>query len=193
MPSEIGNQSVRGGGGAQGNTFVSEEAPNRLVVVSFPDHEQAEGLYADLVALDKSKVLRLEDAVFVTKNEAGEYTVDEKFHHEKRTGMLKGAGVGVVVGLIIGGPVLGLAGGAIVGRMIGNRVDLGVDEGTVKSIAEDLENGHTALFLLGAAKHQPTVVDVFKKYNGKIIQTNIDADAQQKLQRALDSHEAESE
>jgi uncharacterized membrane protein len=189
MPSEIGNQSVRSAGGEGSSTFISEEAVSQLIVVSFDDDAQAEGLYADLVALDKKKVVRLDDAVFVKKDEAGKFTIDEKFHHEKRSGTFKGAGVGVIVGLIIGGPVLGLAGGAIVGRMIGKHTDLGIDDGTIKSVAEELHNGRTALFILGAAKHQPTVVDTFAKYNGKIIQTSIDTDAQAKLQKALDTTE----
>lgn len=189
MPSEIGNQSVRSAGGEGGNTFVTAEAVSQLIVVSFADEAQAEGLYTDLVALNKKGVIRLEDAIFVNKHDDGSYKIDEKFHHEKRTGMLKGAGVGVVVGLIVGGPILGLVGGAVAGRIIGNHTDLGIDEGTVKSVAEELDSGRTALFILGAAKYVPTVVETFEKYNGKIIQTTIDSEAQAKLQKALDTAE----
>ncbi len=50
-------------------------------------------------------------------------------------------------------------------------MDLGVDKETIQSVADDLEQGHTALFIIGEARHAPTVIDVFKKFDGKIVQT----------------------
>lgn len=187
MPSELSNYSVRSSGGAAPSSYVGEgDGSGQLVVVTFEDASQAENLYADLEDLAKKKVLFLEDAVFVTKDADGKYKVDEKVHHEKRSGMVKGAALGTFVGWMLGGPILGLAGGAIVGRLVGKRMDLGVDKGTIQDVADDLEQGHTALFILGAARHAPTVIDVFKKYNGKIVQTTVDDAAKARLQDALD-------
>ena len=160
---------------------------SQLIVVTFEDAAQAEGLYEELVKLNKQKIINLKDAIFVTKNEDGEYKIDEKMHHEKRSGTLGGAFTGALVGLVLGGPILGLAGGAIVGRLIGKKMDLGVDEGTVESIAADLENGHTALFIYGNAQHSGTVVEAFKKFHGKIVSATVDTDMQEQLQKALDA------
>jgi uncharacterized membrane protein len=190
MPSELGNQSVRSSGGSQAGTRFDEEKISRLVVLTFEDPAQAKDLYESLKELDKKKILNLEDAVFVTKGDDGKYKVDEKMHHEKRSGTAKGAVLGTLIGWMLGGPVLGLAGGAIVGRLIGKRMDLGIDEGTIKSISDDLDNGATALFLSGSANQTPPVIEAFKGSKGKIIETTIEADALKKLQRALD---AESE
>lgn len=186
MPSEIGNQMERSSGGAATGGHFTEGMPSQLVVVTFADAAQAKGLYEALHELDKKKVVNLEDAVFVTKNDEGKYEIDEKVHNEKRSGTVKGAVLGTLVGWMLGGPVLGLAGGAIVGRLIGKKMDLGIDKGTIKAIADDLENGHTALFIFGSTTHRPTVIDTFKGFNGKIVSTTIDADAQAKLQKALD-------
>lgn len=190
MPSEIGNQSVRGSGGAAPGARIESEAPNQLIVVTFEDASQAQGLYEALVDLDKKKVVHLEDAVFVSKNADGELAVDEIKHNEKRSGAVKGAVLGTLVGVMLGGPLLGLAGGAVVGRMIGKRMDLGIDNGTVQSISQDLENGHTALFILGSARHAPSVLEAFSKYHGKIVQTTVDTAVQERLQNALDSENA---
>ena len=188
MPSELSNYSSVSTGGAAPSSWVGEvEGSGQLVVVTFDDASQAESLYAELKELDKQKVIYLEDAVFVSKNEDGEFKVDEKVHHEKRTGMLKGAALGTLIGLMLGGPILGLAGGAVAGRLIGKRVDLGVDKGTIQSVADDLEQGHTALFIIGSARHAPTVIDVFKKYKGKIVQTTVDDATKARLQNALDA------
>lgn len=188
MPSEIGNQSVRGSGGAAPvGARVQEGAPSQLIVVTFADAAQAEGLYEALLKLEKQKVVNLEDAVFVNKGEDGKFKVDERVHNEKRSGTGKGALFGLLIGTMLGGPVLGLASGAIVGRMIGKRLDLGVDEGTIQSIAEDLDHGQTALFILGSAKHRPTVVETFRQFDGKIVQSTLDSDAHKQLQAALDA------
>jgi uncharacterized membrane protein len=163
-----------------------KNAPNQLVVVTFEDAEQAQGLYDVLVEMDKKKTVNLSDAVFVFKNEAGEFEVDQKKHNEKKTGTVRGAFAGTLIGLVLGGPVLGLAGGALVGRLIAKKMDLGVDEGTIQSIANDLENGHTALFIYGTAQHAGPVVEAFKQFHGKIISTTIDPEKAERLQKALD-------
>lgn len=187
MPSELSNYSVRSSGGAAPSSWTGDvEGSGQLVVVTFEDASQAESLYADLEGLAKQKAIYLEDAVFVTKDEDGKYKVDEKVHHEKRTGMLKGAALGTLIGWMLGGPILGLAGGAVVGRLIGKRTDLGVDKGTIKDVTDAMEKGHTALFIIGSARHAPTVIDVFKKYNGKIVQTTVDDATKARLQKALD-------
>lgn len=162
----------------------SEES--QLIVVTFEDATQAQGLYEELASLDKKKIIKLSDAVFVSKNDDGEYEVDEKKHHEKKTGTFRGGFSGLLVGLVLGGPIIGLAGGALIGRLIGKKMDLGVDQGTIDSIAADLDSGHTALFIYGTAQHAATVIDAFKKFQGKIISTTVDEEMQERLQKALD-------
>ena len=187
MPSELGNQMERSSGGAQGGGKLAEGLPSRLIVITFEDETHAESLYEKLKELDKKKILNLEDAVFVNKGDDGKYKIHEKIHHENKSGMVKGAALGVLIGWMLGGPVLGLAGGAIVGRVIGNRVDLGIDEGTIKTISEHLDNGLTALFISGSANQTAPVVEAFKGAKGNIIETTVEADAQAKLQKALDA------
>jgi len=187
MPGEFSNQVGRAGGGSAVGAQLEAEAISRLVVITFADASQAEGLYEELVALDKQKAVNLEDAVFVSKNAEGKLAVDERIHHEKRSGTVKGAVLGTFIGWMLGGPVLGLAGGAIVGRMIGKRMDLGIDQGTIQSVSDALEQGHTALFILGSAKHAPSVVNAFKKFNGTIIETTVEPDTRARLQQALDA------
>ena len=185
MPSEIGNQAVRGSGGSNVGGRIEGELPNRLIVLTFEDATDAEHLYATLKELAKKNILHLDDAVFVTKGDDGKYKIDEKIHHEKRSGTTKGAVLGVLIGWMLGGPVLGLAGGAIVGRMIGKRMDLGIDKGTIESVSNDLEAGHTALFLSGSSHQTGTVLEAFKGAKAKIIETTLEPDVHAKLENAL--------
>jgi uncharacterized membrane protein len=165
---------------------LEKKEESKLIVVTFADAEQAQGLYDELVKLDKKEIISLNDAIFVTKNEDGEYEVDEKIHREKRTGTVGGAISGALIGMVLGGPILGLAGGAIIGRLVGKKMDLGIDKGTINSIAADLENGHTALFVYGTAKHAGTVLEVFKKFQGKVVSTTVEPEMQERLQKALE-------
>ena len=89
MPSEIGNQSVGRSSGSYTGGRITEGLPSRLIVLTFEDAAQAESLYEKLKELDKKKILKLEDAVFVVKGEDGKYKVDEKMHNEKRSGAAK--------------------------------------------------------------------------------------------------------
>ncbi len=187
MPSELSNQIGRAGSATGVGAQLDVEAISRLVVITFTDPAQAEGLYGALVELDKQKAVNLADAVFVSKNAEGKVQVDERMHNEKRGGTVKGAVLGTLIGLMLGGPVLGLAGGALVGRMIGKRMDFGIDQGTINSVSTALEEGQTALFILGSARHAPSVVEAFKKFNGTIIETSVDPEARERLQRALDA------
>ncbi|MBX3055099.1 MAG: DUF1269 domain-containing protein [Anaerolineae bacterium] len=187
MPSELSNQTGRAGSATGVGARMEAEAVSRLIVITFTDPSQAEGLYEALVALDKQEVVNLEDAVFVSKNAEGKLAVDERMHNEKRSGTVKGAVLGTLIGWMLGGPVLGLAGGAIVGRMIGKRMDLGIDQGTIESVSAALEGGQTALFIMGSARHAPSVVDAFKKFNGTIIEATVEPEARERLQRALDA------
>ncbi len=164
-----------------------KDKPSQLIVITFEDATQAESLYEELVKLNKQKAINLADAVFVTKNDAGELTVDEKVHNEKRSGTRGGAFAGVLIGLALGGPILGLAGGALIGRLAGKKMDLGIDKGTLQSISDSLDAGHTALFIYGNAQHESTILGAFKQVKGKIISTTLDTDAQEKLQKALDA------
>jgi uncharacterized membrane protein len=169
----------------------SQKAPSQLIAITFEDADQAQGLHDELVKLDKQKLIDLTDCVFVSKNEDGKYEKHETAHHEKRTGTMSGGVIGGVIGFALGGPILGLAGGAVIGRLIGKKMDMGIDEGTVESVANDLDQGQIALFILGRAEHSAVIVETFKHYNGKIVSTTLDPDMQTRLQKALDSENSD--
>ncbi len=175
------------------STRANNEAPehsenhDQLVVVLFDDTTQAEEMNKALEGLVESKVLHLSDVVIVSRNAEGELEVNQTVHNEKRSGTTKGAVFGTIIGVIVGGPVLGLAGGAAIGRWIGKHTDLGIDNATIESISNALNNGQSALFAMGSAKMPGPVKEVFSKFDGTIVQTTLDTEATEQLQKALDS------
>ena len=91
--------------------------------------------------------------------------------------------LGLLIGTIffpIGGLVMGLAGGALVGRMM----NLGVDGKFVKDVENEIKPGTSAIFILG--KGDPTAtLAVLRQFNGKVLQTNLDSEAEESLKKAL--------
>jgi uncharacterized membrane protein len=164
-----------------------QSPPSQLIVVTFDDEDQAQGLHDELIKLDKQKIIQLKDTVFVIKNEDGELEKHETAHHEKRTGTISGGVIGGVIGIVLGGPIIGLAGGSVIGRWIGKKMDLGVDEGTIQSISDDLNEGQIALFILGSAEHAATIIETFRHYHGTIVSTTLDTEMHDRLQKALDA------
>jgi uncharacterized membrane protein len=187
------SQSVRASaaGSLSGGELASKETPSYLVVVTFADAAQAQGLYEALVELDKQKLADLQDAIFVSGDEHGDFKINELVYNEKRKGTRRGAILGALAGLVVGGPILGLAGGSIIGRLIGKRMDLGIDSGTIESITHDLERGHSALFILGYSENRRIVVETFRKFQGRIVETTVGEEMREALQRALESEPAE--
>ncbi len=188
MPSEQSSQTLRAAAGSlSGADLAGAESPSYLVVVTFEDVAQAQGLYEALVELDKQKLADLQDAIFVYGDETGEVKVNELIYNEKRKGTRRGAILGGLAGLVLGGPILGLAGGSIIGRLIGKRMDLGIDSGTIESITRDIERGHSALFILGYSENRRVVVETFRNFQGRIVEATVGEEMREALQRALES------
>lgn len=164
-----------------------EEKVSQLVVVTFEDTAVATDMLDALENLAKQDLLNLEDAVVVSKNAEGKLDVVQTKHREKRTGTSRGAILGVMVGTIFGGPLVGLLGGTLIGRYVGKKMDLGVDDNLVESVANDLKEGNSALFLLGSAPHRAPLRAVFEQFHGTIYESTLDEDAREQLQKALDS------
>jgi uncharacterized membrane protein len=82
-------------------------------------------------------------------------------------------------------PVLGLAIGAIAGGLIGKSLHHDVDKQLIKDVTEDVAPGTSALFVLLDGPGS-SLVGLFKPYQGKVYQTNVDPELEQQIQEQLD-------
>ncbi|MBW3537214.1 MAG: DUF1269 domain-containing protein, partial [Actinobacteria bacterium] len=63
-------------------------------------------------------------------------------------GAVSGAWLGTLAGLFVAQPILGAALGAAAGGLFGKLRDHGIDDGEMKQLGEELQDGEAALFLL---------------------------------------------
>jgi uncharacterized membrane protein len=84
-------------------------------------------------------------------------------------------------------PVAGLAVGAASGALAGKLADVGINDGTIKQIAGQLDGGKAAVFLLARSATVDRVIEAVKPFNPTVIQTNLTKEREEELVEALQS------
>jgi uncharacterized membrane protein len=147
-----------------------------------------------LLILDKMEeegLLELEDAVVATRAQGANVEIHQG---RSKTGKfaLRGGGVGLLAGFLVGGPigafVAGTATGAI-GALVGTLKDYGIDDHFVDELSEALGPESSALFLLGKATDPDEFLKRLKPYKARVLQTNLSAEQERRLQDALAEEE----
>ena len=157
---------------------------SNLTVLSFDDMETAEKVHASLVNAKKQGLITIDDAAVVVKDEEGKVKVDNQVARGTWISTAVGGGLGLLIGAIffpIGGLVLGLAGGALVAKAM----DLGVDGKFVDEVSEKIQPGTSALFILSEGANTAAILAVLREYEGHVLQTTLDTEAEEAIKKAL--------
>jgi uncharacterized membrane protein len=158
------------------------ERVSDLIVLVFDDEKAAFDALADLRRVEKEGAVQFDDTAVVSKDAHG------KLHkkNEASTATEVGAVAGGFLGLLLMGlfPIAGIALGVLGGATVGALLDQGVDRKFVKEVSDSLEPGKSALFLL-VRNANAAMLDVFKPYSGRIYQTTLSEDLENRLTRAL--------
>ncbi len=154
-----------------------------LIVLAFDNPEEAGQVLQSLRQQSKQGTISLNDTAVVVKDADGKVHVD----NQVSKGTWAGTGLGALVGILLGGlffPVGGLLLGAGGGALIARLMDLGVDGKFVQDVADHMQPGTSALFILG--KGDPNVaLGVLREHNGKVLQTTLSSEAEANLKEAL--------
>lgn len=156
---------------------------SELIVVTFDSAEQAQAARAAIKRIQRDGLIVVEDAAVVSKD------VDGKLHikNEGERSVGVGAGVGSMVGLLFSFalPGLGLAIGAAGGALIAKLLDRGVEKQFVKDLAEQLQPGASAIFLVVNQYNPAAIREAFEPFSGQISQTTLDEELASQLRSAL--------
>lgn len=157
---------------------------NNLIVLAFDTMDEAEQVHQALVSAKNQGVLSIDDAAVVVKDADGKVQVKNQVSRGTWITTGVGGALGLLIGTIffpIGGLVLGLAGGALVGKFM----DLGVDGNFVKDVGEQIQPGTSALFVLTRDENAAGVLAVLRQFQGKVLQTTLDSEADEAIRKAL--------
>ncbi len=154
-----------------------------LVAIVFDKPSRATEVLVNLMHLQQEGVLRLGDAVVISKDESGRAQIHETMDVTPSKGALIGGWLGVLAG-ILAGP-LAIAGGIAAGALYGKLVDKGLADDWVKQMSEWLDAGRSALLLLIAVDNKPQVLRELSRYEGEVVTTDFPEPVRLELEQAL--------
>ena len=155
-----------------------------LVVIGYNDMYTAEEVRLKLRKLQSEYLLDLEDAVVAVKDTAGKVKLHQAVNLTA-AGAVSGGFWGSLIGLIFLNPLLGLAVGAGAGAVSGALSDVGINDQFMKDLAATMTPGSSALFVLVRRATPDKVLDEIKGTGGKVLNTSLSHEDEQKLQAAL--------
>ena len=154
-----------------------------LVAIAYPDENTASQVRSTLAEAMKEHIIELDDAVVVTRDGDGKVKLHQAVN-TTATGAAGGALWGGLIGLLFLAPLLGMAVGAASGAAAGALSDYGVDNNFMKDLGNNLEPGQGALILL-IRSMTPDKLLTEIKIPGKVIQTSLDNETEERLATAL--------
>lgn len=157
-----------------------------LVVIAFDDESAAQKLMTEIALLEKQFIVQLQDAAVITRSADGKYNVKQAVDIVG-AGALGGAFWGLLVGMLFLMPFVGAAIGAASGALSGKLADIGIDGRFIEILNDKLPPGKSAAVLIVEKATPDKVLEAIAGYGGTIVQSSLTADAQAKLQTALNS------
>lgn len=157
---------------------------SELIVIGFDSEEKAEQVRDRLLSLQRTHIIRLEDAVVATKRDSGRVKLNQ-IASPATSGALAGGFWGLLIGALFLMPHVGFFVGAAGGGLAGALTDVGVDDGFMRELGDMLQPGSSALFLLVRQMTEDKVLDDLKGVGGKLIRTSLDHSKEDQLREAL--------
>lgn len=158
-----------------------------LVAIIFDDDTTAFDMRTALIKMQKEYLIEMEDAVVVTKNQAGKVQLHQAVNLTA-AGAVGGGFWGTLIGMIFLNPLLGAALGAGAGALSGMLSDIGINDKQIKEMAESFKPGNSALFVLVRRATTDKVLEGLKEFAGKgrVLQSSLSKDTEESLRAALE-------
>lgn len=155
-----------------------------LVVIGYPDPAIAEQVRERLLGLQKEYLVDLGDAVVATKDEQGRISLNQLVSLAAPAAASGGLW-GALIGLLFLHPLLGAAVGAAAGAISGALTDIGIEDSFMKEVAQVLQPGQAALFVLVRRVTADRVLPELAPFGGTVLRTSLTEDREHALRDAL--------
>jgi len=122
------------------------DVPVQLIVVAFQDEKAAKEALKNLKQAQKEKLIKIENAAVLHKDEKGKLHIQETADMGGKKGAALGGVAGAAIGLIAGPALLvPVAVGALVGGLTAKLRDSGFSDERLKTLGENLKPGSSAI------------------------------------------------
>jgi uncharacterized membrane protein len=148
----------------------------------------AENMREKLYQLQRRELITIEDAAVAVRKENGQVKVKQA-HSLVGAGALGGSFWGLLIGIIFWMPWLGMAVGAVTGALGGKFTDIGIDDSFIKEVANTVQPGDSALFLLARDAQMERVEQELSDYEFEILETNLSPEDEDRLREAFAAEE----
>jgi uncharacterized membrane protein len=154
-----------------------------LTVWKFDSPTAAGEMVNTLEMLAKQELITVHDAATVSWAEGAKKPKTRQLKNLTASGALGGMFWGMLFGLIFFIPFLGAAIGAATGALAGSLTDVGIDDGFIKSVRDQITPGTSALFLMSS----DAVVDKVRAalaeagHRPELVQTNLSTEQEAAL------------
>lgn len=160
-----------------------------FLVIKYPHPDTAMAALAALKELSGEKVVKLRDAVAVTKNEKGKIKVHQTKDDSIGKGFVKGGLIGVVFAALFG-PVGWIAMGAAAGGLFAS-FDRGIKNRLLKELGENMTSSESAVAILVEHADWQTAVERMKAhgFGGQLVVSEIVAEDLAEVEKLLEDPE----
>ncbi|GHO81718.1 membrane protein [Ktedonobacter sp. SOSP1-85] len=157
-----------------------------LFVLKFIDEATAQRMLDVITQLQAQKLIKCDDAALVTRRADGRPKIRQA-HNLVGAGAMGGAFWGLLVGMLFLNPLAGMAIGAGVGALSGKMTDIGIDDNFIKQVANAIQPGEAALFLLTREAVMDKIIPQIKDIQFQVIQTSLSSQDEAQLREMLGS------
>ena len=163
------------------------ENPIQLIVAAFKNEDSAKAALKDLKKAQKDKLIKIEDAAVLRKDEKGKLHIKET--HDMGGG--KGAALGGVgaaaIGVIAGTAlVVPVAVGALVGGLVAKLRDTGFSDERLKFVGEGLTPGSSAIIAVVEHKWVAQLEEALAESEADLLTLELQADIAEQLEAGHD-------
>jgi uncharacterized membrane protein len=117
-----------------------------FIVVKYPQQATADAALKEVLSMAKEKVVKLRDAVVITKTEKGKIKLHQTKDDSTSKGLVKGGAIGVIFAVLLG-PAGWIVAGAAAGGALAT-FDRGIKNKLLKELGEKMTPEQSALAVL---------------------------------------------
>jgi uncharacterized membrane protein len=157
-----------------------------FIVVKYPQKDIADAALHAVLNLAKEKVVKLRDAVAITKTDKGKIKLHQTKDDPTGKGLLKGGGIGVIFAVLFG-PAGWIVAGAAAGGALAT-FDRGIKNKLLKELGENMTPAESALAVLVEAADWETALGRMADLNlqGQVIVQELVAEHLAAIEKLVD-------